>query len=438
MRPSGRETAEAASMLVVTANWCLSDGTLAAAPLRGPLRRLWREVERAARRQGFRHDGRYEPVPAVDVVLAGDTFDWLTSRAWLGAVRPWQSGGRASAARAGVVAAALARSVRLVGGLAARARRGLALPAADRRGRPVPGTVRRVPVRVTLLCGDRDRGLDREAALDFARGRGIAVGARWCDGATAVWHGEEVDPLAAESAGGATLNDTLAVELVARFAAEVADGAATRPAAGIAADLTRGHALDAPAALVRGLAALDRGGAVALRIRAELRDLWNRAVAGWHRSARRLGVRGAAGRDLVDPLAAWLALGTDFSARLMRPPPLPFVAAATDPPAPPVPLVLLGHPPAVLAGLPAWRGRVACLGGLGSAGSTAGGGAFAGAAGGEPAVAAAVVSAGGGPPRIEWLPGAAGSPTIGDTGPAGLGIWRSDDGPGRPQVLDAA
>jgi len=331
------------------------------------------------------------------------------------------------------MAAALIRSVQLVGGLAARAGRGLVLPTADRRGRPVPGTARRVPVRVTLLCGDRDRGLDRETAFDFARGRGIAVGARWCDGAAAVWHGDEVDPLAAESASGATLNDTLAVDLVARFAAEVADGAATRPAAGIAADLTRGHALDAPATLARGLDALDRGGVDAPGIRTELRDLWNRAVAGWHRSARRLGVRGSAGRDLVDPLAAWLALGTDFSARLMQPPPLPFVAAATDPPAPPVPLVLLGHPPAVLAGLPAWRGRVVCLGGRSSAGST-----FVGTAGGEPAVAAAVVPAGGDVTRIEWLPGAAGSPTIGEAGPAGLGIWRSDDGPGRPQVLDAA
>jgi hypothetical protein len=412
-------------MLVVTANWCLSDGTLAAAPPRGAFRRVWSEVERAARRLSFRHDGRYDPVSAVDVVLAGDTFDWLTSRAWLGVVRPWEAGGRAAAVRAGVVAAALARSLRLVGGLAARAGRGMPLPAADRRGRPVPGSAHRVPVRLALLAGDRDRGLDRDAAFDFARARGIAVGTRWCGAATAVWHGDEVDPLAAEGGCGATVNDTLAVELVARFAAAVADDAALRPAADVAAAVARGHALDAPAALARRLDTLDRGGEGPPRLRDELRDAWNRAVAGWHRGARRLGVRVAAGRDLLDPLAAWLTLGRDSSSR--RPAPPAFLAAAVDPAAPPVPLVLLGHPPASLAGLPAWRGRVACLGGLGGPG-----------AGGDPVVGAAVVSAGADATAVEWLPGAAGSPTIVSGGPAGLGIWRSDPAASRPRVLDAA
>ena len=62
-------------MLVVTANWGFTDGTLAAVPPRAAAAEFRREVRRATVRAGFRRDGRYEPVDGVDVVLAGDTCD---------------------------------------------------------------------------------------------------------------------------------------------------------------------------------------------------------------------------------------------------------------------------------------------------------------------------------------------------------------------------
>lgn len=422
-------------MLVVTANWCLSDGTLAAAALRWSLRRLWREIGRAACRHGVRSDGRYEPVEAVDVVLAGDTFDWLTSRRWLGSVRPWQQGSRPAAVRAAVVAAALSRSRRLIGGLAARARRGLPVPAADRRGRPLPGVLKKVPVRLAVLGGDRDRGLDRELPPEIVRSVGIAVGTRWCGesggesggGTTAVWHGDEFDPFGGEDVSGVTLNDTLAVELLARFAAAVADGPLSPPAAALVTEIVRGHAADAAVAIVRRLDDLDRAGADSVGLRPLITDRWNRAVSEWHRVARRLGVGGGAGRDALDPLADWLTIDRDHGVGRM-PPPAARLSAAAEPPVPPAGLVVLGHPPAGLARLRGWRGRVACLGLEDSSADAAG----------DPRVTAAVVPAGGDASRIEWLPGDVASPTIGGDEFTRRGVWRSEAEPSRPRVLDAA
>ena len=81
-------------MLVVTSNWCVSDGTLSAGPPRRLIDRFRAEVRKASLRGGFRCDGSNRPVDAIDVVLAGDTFDWLISREWTGDVRPWDVGRR--------------------------------------------------------------------------------------------------------------------------------------------------------------------------------------------------------------------------------------------------------------------------------------------------------------------------------------------------------
>ena len=126
-------------MLVVTSNWYVSDGTLSAGPPRRFIDRFRAEVRKASLRGGFRCDGSYRPVDAIDIVLAGDTFDWLISREWTGDVRPWDDGRRAAAARDRVVFGAIGRSHRLLATLAAWMRRGIEVPVADRRGRPLAG-----------------------------------------------------------------------------------------------------------------------------------------------------------------------------------------------------------------------------------------------------------------------------------------------------------
>ena len=447
MAPAGTSAAgKRSAMLVVSANWGFSDGTLAATPSRATMARFRAEVRRAAARGGFRRDGRYEPVDGVDLVLAGDTFDWLFSREWSGDERPWHGGPRGRAAWARVVTGALRRAAWLGGTLARWSRRGIEVPLADRRSRPLVGACRRVPVRVTLLGGDRDRGVDGVAgtavATTLAR-RGIAVGSCWSNGMATVRHGAEVDPLAAEDADadGPALGDSIAVDVVVGFGVAVAGTVLPGDAAtDLVGRLARGRVIDAPLTLARWLAAATQTAHASGRGLERVRDEWNRRVAGWHRAARRLTPRGGRGCDLLDPLAAWLALGDDavdreaadrFAAGVAPEPPAILVAGDRGVPTPATPLVVLGHPSACAAAWPAWRGRVICLG--------------PGAAGRRTAVpeGVTVVVPGGGNAAdaadVEWLPTDASWPTMDSDriGPVASAVWRSDAA-ARPRVLDAA
>jgi hypothetical protein len=285
-------------MLVVTANWALADGTLVAPPRRGQQEFL-EAVHRAALRSGFRRDGRYEPVEGIDVVLAGDTFDGLTSSVWNGAVRPWHEGTRAAGMAAGVLLAAAVRGRRLLAGLADWARDGLTVPAADRLGRPAADRRRRVPVRVTILPGDRDPWV-AAAAARLAR-RGVSVAAAWEGAGVSVCHGAELDPLwSVAEPGRPTLGASLAVDLVARFG-NVMRGRpdlwpACRP---LVARLATARPADMPGIVGDWLSSLERGTVV-------VRDAWRTAVAAWRRQARLAEPACDASFDSIDAVAAWM------------------------------------------------------------------------------------------------------------------------------------
>lgn len=305
MRPILRGVA----MLVVTSNWGLTDGTLVGGPVAGLARRLRIEVQRAAWRCGMRADGRYRPIDAIDVVLAGDTFDWLTSREWAGAVKPWQTGSQAAAVRDRVVAAAGRRAVRLRAVLASWARRGLAVPAADRRGRPETRAHGRVPVRVTALRGDRDAWIDRLSADLPSLLPGAAVGISWSDGRLAVLHGDPLDPLQEAAGAEPSLGESLAVDLITAFGVALDGLPAARPAAeAIMRAIVAGAVLDAPRRLVDWVAAERGGGRLSSDTRLRLFAEWNRTVCRWHGKARRLSPRGPGGIDIVGELAAGLEI----------------------------------------------------------------------------------------------------------------------------------
>lgn len=326
-------------MLVVTANWSLADGTLVAASRRGQAEFL-EAVHRAAFRSGVRRDGRYEPIDSIDVVLAGDTFDPLTSTAWAGGVRPWHAGGRAAAVATTVMLAAAARGRRLLAGLSAWARTGLLVPAADRRGRPVFDRDRRVPVRVTMLPGDRDPWI-AGAGARLAR-RGIEVAGAWSVPGISVCHGGELDPLwAAVEPGQPTLGASLAVDLVARFGAVLRGRSDLWPACRpLVAQLAAARALEMPGVVAEWLATMERS-------KVFVRDAWRAAVAAWRRQARISEPACDAAFDSIDAVAAWMdaldlalpAAAGDI-APLLDPRP-PFGAAAST--------VVLGH----------WSGAVA-------------------------------------------------------------------------------
>lgn len=295
-------------MLIATTNWRITDGTLAAGPAAGLVHR-WRIGTRLTiLRAGFRRDGGYRPVDAVDLVFAGDTFDWLVSSEWLGETRPWHGGTRAADVLQRVVDRSFRRGGRLLATLASWSRRGVEVPGVDRHGRPSPGTGRRVPVRVTVLSGDRDERLE-DVVGRWGTERGIGVGRIWSTKEVSIRHGHEFDPLCDTAYGRPTLAESLAVDLIARFAAEAAANAdlgAWTPA--LVRSLSGGSPACAASRLARWLLGRRDGPAAGTSARRTLIDTWNRRVLAWHRIARRLPPRGEAGVDLVDCLAASLEL----------------------------------------------------------------------------------------------------------------------------------
>ena len=190
-------------MLVVTSNWALGDGTLvpAAAAWHGMLSAA---IHRAVLRAGVRGDGSYRPIDRLDLVLAGDTFDWLSSSEWQSELKPWHGTAAAREAAARVARRSIQSARRLLGPVIHWARQGLPVPAAT-RGRPGRMQVN-IPVRVTLLAGDRDAAVDDYVGRRHDR-QPVTVGSRWDDGRVTVRHGHDLDP-ACRPAGGPSTGRT--------------------------------------------------------------------------------------------------------------------------------------------------------------------------------------------------------------------------------------
>lgn len=347
-------------MLVVTSNWGIGDGSLGAGPEGGRGRAFATAVQRAAARVGCRPDGSYRPIERVDVVFAGDTFDWLVSRRWGDAVRPWDCGPEAATLRRAVARASAARAWDTLHGLVKLVRSGLPVPAADARGRPRADRVVRVPVGLLLLAGDRDPWVERAGGRRLAARLGIAVGSGTGTGGVAIHHGHEAAAVDRSRprvgpAGevGPSLLDSVLVDLLVPFATAVIGLPAGRLVRRLAAAESP---LDMPAVVA---AALETPLAAAAT-RAALVDAWRWAVDTWWKRARRLRPRSIAPFDPLDALATWLEA---IDPRPDRPP-SPWLEAVTGPPDPraftlAAEVVVLGHP---VARPPAPRVRCVALG----------------------------------------------------------------------------
>jgi len=382
-------------MLVVTANWSWTDGSLVPnQPARGT---AWlREVHRAVLRAGFGRDGRYRPVEAVDLVFAGDTFDALSSRRWTDQLRPWHGGPQAASMREQALVAAVRRARRMLAGIARWAREGMALPTADRRGRPLLRAETRAAVRVTLLAGDRDPWL--EIAADVAGRHHCRVGRIWADAGSVIRHGAEFDPcwcgLDAAVAGGGDqpldwraatrprppdwlaatrsrppfLGESVVIDLVARFAASTLDQRPAIPAVPrLVGRLTSASPLAIPTILADWLGDRHEGTALTAAQRRWIESAWRRAVAAWHREARRVPPACGIEACPVDWLAEWFerpatteeaaadVVPTDVAARFTPRPPRAARTAGS---------LVLGHVVAVAgaAGSDRLTDGVICLG----------------------------------------------------------------------------
>lgn len=317
-------------MLVITANQGITDGSLWQPPASRHVRWL-ADIHRAALRGGFGRDGIYRPIDTIDIVFAGDTFDFLSSRHWTGAVKPWQGGSPTRTTRAAVMLGAARRSRRLFTTLGQWTRHGLAVPAADRRGRPQPHLSQPATVRVTLLTGNRDHWLDEAAPA--ARRFGHAVGRTWSTPDLVVHHGAEFDPLwtTGTPEGDAALRDaalrdderepllgeSLAVDLMARFAATVLDQlSAQAPLRQMIAALGTSRLAELPAVLDRWLTPPPGQHSPLADAHVTVRSAWNRSLAAWHRESSRRPPACGLEASPVDALAAWLEPGATPSPRV--------------------------------------------------------------------------------------------------------------------------
>jgi hypothetical protein len=350
-------------MLVVTANWAIADGTAYGGPPRGAVRAFFRELRRAAWRAGFRRDGLYHPLDTIQIVLAGDTFDGLTSLAWHGDVRPWQGGPRARAAAEQIAVAATRRGARLLAGLGRLRRSGLAVPQADSRGRPLPGTTCRAAVQVVCLVGDRDRVLDGPWFAALAGRHGIAIGSEWASDSLIIRHGSECDPLCGPidlppqatlplQARCPTLAESLAVDLLVEFARRMQGTEVPRSTAAM---ITR---------LLAAASPLEMPLAIARHPHPVIQTAWQRSVRHWHTQAHATLPEAEVQHDAVDALAAWMETSIPRDPARLRHSDSPRhqLAAAIDSLRPRIPrrwpaagLFVLGHPPASLTKPAPWH-----------------------------------------------------------------------------------
>jgi hypothetical protein len=324
------------------------------------VRAFFRELRRAAWRAGFRRDGRYRPLDAIQIVLAGDTFDGLTSLVWHGDLRPWQGGPRARAAAEQIAVAATRRGARLLAGLGRLRRSGLAVPQADNRGRPLPGTSCPAAVHVVCLVGDRDRVLDGHWFAGLADRHGISIGTEWASDSVIIRHGSECDPLCGPidlppqaflppqaiqppQARSPSLAESLAVDLLVEFARRLQGTAVPRPTA---AAITRLLAADSP---------LEMPLAIARHPHPAIQTAWQRSVRHWHTQAHATLPEAEVQHDAIDALAAWMETAVDHESASPRHStgPRRQCAAAIDSLRPRIlrrwsdaRLFVLGHPPA--------------------------------------------------------------------------------------------
>lgn len=318
-------------MLVVAANWAITDGTLVAHPRRR--QHAWlAAVHRAAIRAGWCRDGRYRPIVGLDIVLAGDTFDGLTSAAWSGGVRPWLASRGAAEIRRSTRLRALRRGRWLLAGLRAWIRTGLPVPGVDRHRRPLPRLDRHVPVRVTLLTGDRDRWL--EGAVGRAGRHGFVVGTSWTDGLVSVWHGDRLDPLCSgdddrldtgvdgvdAAAARPTLAETIAVGLLSRFGHDLSTVPGAWPAArSLVGQLACCLPAEMPGVVAWWLRQAKHREQLSSATTSAIIDRWHRAVDAWLREARAVEPRYGHVVDGVDLVAravavdAWSSAGSAWA-----------------------------------------------------------------------------------------------------------------------------
>ena len=300
-------------MLVVTSNWNCSDKTLVASHSKKQFGHFLDVVHRAALRASMRFDGRYQPIERLNLVFAGDTYDWLTSRKWLDNHRPWGMPRNAMPITEQVAALSLQSIRRDIVRLQKCIHDGLALPLADRHGRPSPTSFERVPVRVIMLAGDRDRLLSHPSIAAWISSIGITIGSQWSDGQYEILHGDQLDPLAIVSSSkfesrAPSLAESLRIDFLTRFSADLIDSLSIHGNhfRSLAQKLVQSMVFREPLDAVAVMRAWIDHHSGPMAFAAECRDIWKRSIAFWYSQAMRLRPSHEYVFDPIDTVASYV------------------------------------------------------------------------------------------------------------------------------------
>lgn len=148
-------------MLVVISDLHLTDGTSGATISPGAFNVFAEGLQDLAVSASKRADGRYRPLPSLDVVLLGDVLDVIRSARWLtdGAIRPWDDPNRPEFVHrvTDITRSILEHNCASLEVFRNLAAEGIAVPPANAQGRPEWSAAGQpVPVRLHYAVGNHD------------------------------------------------------------------------------------------------------------------------------------------------------------------------------------------------------------------------------------------------------------------------------------------
>jgi UDP-2,3-diacylglucosamine pyrophosphatase LpxH len=235
-------------MLVVISDLHLSDGARGPTLSEGAFQLFADRLTELAAGASSRAGGSYQPIERIDLVLLGDVLDVVSSRRWLdGSVRPWDGPQSRSLSEtaAAITADIVRRNDGALGVLRSLAQGCVRLTPANRLGRrAATSETVSVPVKIHYMVGNRDWlfHLPGQAYDRLRRQLVVHLGLAnepdapfphepWENGEllqalrrhrVLARHGDVFDPLCCDGRRNASsLDDLLAIELFARFAADV-------------------------------------------------------------------------------------------------------------------------------------------------------------------------------------------------------------------------
>lgn len=300
------------SMLIITANWAIADGTIRGGPTQSVVHHFFQEIRRAAWRSGFRQRGNYKPIQSIKIILAGDTLDGLISLAWGNKSRPWHNDSRTQVVAEQIFMQTVLHGRALLKMLVRLSQQGIAVPSADKRGRPLPGSHIKVPVSIICLAGDRDHMLMGPWLTSISERFGIFFGNEWSSDTTVVRHGSEFDPLCGSvkvftDDRAPTLYESLAIDLVLHFTQWLYDelpfGRATKQ---IGRLLTSISPLEIPGQMT-SWKRYGRENGLSIACDKSIHDAWHNSVSHWYAQVCSSGIDTRFGYDAANALATWFS-----------------------------------------------------------------------------------------------------------------------------------